>query len=51
VNNVAPDHIANLEKDCKGNYVKMSVAPDGASYTVSIPSNGFEQTFQTRKHD
>jgi hypothetical protein len=51
VNNTTEDHIANIEKDCKGNFVKMSVNPDGGSYTVSIPSNGFSQTFQTRKHE
>lgn len=48
-NNTADDHIANLEKDCAAHYIKMSVAPDGKSYTISIPSNGHKQTFQTKK--
>ncbi len=37
VNNAPDEFIANHEKDCKGNYIKLSVAPDGKSYTVSIP--------------
>lgn len=47
-NNVADEFIANKEKECKGNYVKLSVAPDGKSYTVAIPANNHEQTYQTR---
>jgi competence protein ComEC len=46
-NNVPDAQIANLERECRGNYIKLSVAPDGASYTVSIPANGHERTFQT----
>jgi beta-lactamase superfamily II metal-dependent hydrolase len=44
-------HIANLDKQCQGNYVKVSVNPDGANYSVGIPANQFEQMFQTRKHE
>ncbi|MCI0358115.1 MAG: MBL fold metallo-hydrolase [Planctomycetaceae bacterium] len=49
-NNVADDYIANKEPEsaCKGNYIKLSVAPDGKSYTVSIPTNGHERIFETR---
>ena len=49
-NNVADEYIANRENDaaCKGNYIKLSVAPDGKSYTVSIPANGHERAFQSR---
>lgn len=47
-NNTANDHIANLEKDCEANYIKMSVAPDGKSYTVTIPANGHKHTYQTK---
>jgi competence protein ComEC len=48
-NNVPDEYIANLEMACKGNYIKLSVAPDGKSYTVSIPANGHERKFETRE--
>jgi competence protein ComEC len=34
--------------DCKGVFVKASVAPDGKSYTVQIGADGKPRTFQTR---
>lgn len=49
-NNVAPEFIANTEKECKASYIKLSVAPDGKSYTISIPATKHEQTYETRKH-
>ena len=51
VNNVPDDHIANLltGEKCTGNYIKLSVAPDGASYTMTIPANGHQQTYETRE--
>jgi hypothetical protein len=49
VQNNAPDeYIANLEAMCQANYIKLAVAADGASYTVSIPANGHVRTFKTR---
>jgi len=47
-NNVADQYIANKEKDCQGNYVKLSVAPDAKTYTLSIPANNHSRTFQSR---
>jgi beta-lactamase superfamily II metal-dependent hydrolase len=47
-NNVADEYIANIERACKGNHIKLSVAPDGKSYTVSIPASGHQRTFETR---
>ena len=45
----APDeYIANKEEQCKGHYIKLSVAPDGKTYTVSIPANKHERTYNTR---
>jgi hypothetical protein len=46
-NNVPDEFIANLQQECKGNYIKLSVAPDGRSYTVSIPANGHERSYNT----
>jgi beta-lactamase superfamily II metal-dependent hydrolase len=46
--NVPSEFIANVGKEVKGNYLKLSVAPDGKSYTVSIPASGHTQTYQTR---
>jgi competence protein ComEC len=47
-NNTTDDLIANLERDCAGHYIKLSVRPDGKSYAVSIPARGHERVFQTR---
>jgi competence protein ComEC len=44
-NNVPDEYIANKEKDCQGNYVKLSVAPDAKSYTVVIPASGHTRTY------
>jgi competence protein ComEC len=46
--NTADELIANKERECNGNYIKLSVAPDGQSYTVGIPATGHERTFETR---
>ena len=47
-NNVADEYIANHEKECQGNLIKLSVAPDAKTYTVSIPASGHTRTFETR---
>ncbi len=45
----APDeYIANAGKDCKANFIKLSVDPTGASYTFSVPSTGHSRTYRTR---
>ena len=51
--NVADEFIANLAEakpadKCPANFIKMSVAPDGLSYTISIPANGHTRTYQTK---
>ncbi len=48
VNNTTDELIANLEEKCAANYIKLMVAPDGKSYTISIPATGHTRTFQTR---
>jgi competence protein ComEC len=47
-NNTANEFIANLDANCTGNYVKLSVDPSGKSYTVTIPANHYRRTYQTR---
>ena len=47
-NNTADEFIANLGEKCEAHYLKLSVAPDGKTYTVSIPATGHTRTFQTR---
>ena len=46
--NTADEYIANLPEQCSAHYIKMSVAPDGSRYTLSIPSSGHSRTFTTR---
>ena len=48
VNNVPDQFIANHGRECKGHYLKLSVAPDGKSYAVSIPAHGHTRTYETR---
>jgi hypothetical protein len=47
-NNAPAEHIANLEKDCQGHYIKVLVDPAAESYTVSIPATGHSRKFQVR---
>ncbi len=46
--NVDDEYIANAAEKCDGNYVRLRVAADGKSYTVSIPANGHERSFKTK---
>jgi competence protein ComEC len=48
INNVPDEYIANKEKECQGSFVKLSVAPDAKTYTVTIPVAGHSRTFATR---
>ena len=47
--NTRPERIANTEKGKAGNLVKLSVAADGSSYTVTIPATEHSETFETRE--
>jgi hypothetical protein len=46
----APEYIANVEPtaECRGTYIKASVASDGNSYTVQIGADGKPRTFEVR---
>lgn len=39
--------IANVEEKCQGHFIKLSVAPDGKNYTVTIPAHGHSRTYST----
>lgn len=47
-NSAPDDFIANVDADCKGQPIKLSVSPAGDTYTISIPSTGHAQTYATR---
>jgi beta-lactamase superfamily II metal-dependent hydrolase len=47
-NNTANEFIANLAEKCAGNYIQLVVAPDGRSYTISIPATGHTRKYETR---
>ena len=47
-NNVPDEYIANHERECAGNHIKLSVDPQGLTYTVSIPAGGHERTYRTK---
>lgn len=46
--NTGEEYIANLKENCQANYVKLTVTPDGKKYTVSIPANKHERSFNTK---
>ena len=46
--NTTPARIANMEEECSGEYVHMTVAPKGESYSVSVPSTGYREHYRTR---
>ena len=46
-NNTSDQFVANLEKNCSANYIKLAVEPDGSTYTVKIPATGHQRVFKT----
>lgn len=46
--NAAAGYIANESEACAGNFIKLSVAADSKSYTVSIPAKQIIRNYQTR---
>ena len=47
--NTKPSMIANMDEKCKGEFIKLSVAPDAKSYTVQIGEHGKPVRYATRK--
>ena len=50
-NNTADEYIANMGSDsgkCPANLIRMSVAPDGRSYTIEIAARNRKRTYATR---
>lgn len=45
--NAPSEFIANQEENCTGAYIKLSVAPDAKSYTVTVGSKGPPRRYQT----
>jgi len=41
-------YIANEEEACQGNFIKLSVDPNGKSYIVSIPAKQISRSYRTR---
>jgi competence protein ComEC len=45
--NTPDDFIANKDEKCAAHFIKLSVAPDGKSYTVTLPAHGHSRTYPT----
>ena len=46
--NAMSGYIANEEEQCQGNFIKLSVEPNGQSYSVSIPAKQISRRYRTR---
>lgn len=46
--NTDAEQIANDEKECQANFIKLSVDPGANNYTVQIPAKGHSRTFSTK---
>jgi beta-lactamase superfamily II metal-dependent hydrolase len=47
--NVDPEFIANLDQNCQAESIRLSLAPDGRSYTVTVGSKGKPKGYETRE--
>ncbi len=47
--NTDPEFIANADEKCAGEGIKLSVAPDSKSFTVTVGSKGKPRRYETRK--
>jgi beta-lactamase superfamily II metal-dependent hydrolase len=46
--NAAPEFVANDGEKCEGHGITLTVAPDGKSYAVEVPSKKTRKTYETR---
>ena len=46
--NTDPEFIANPDEKCQGEGIRLSVAPDAKSYTVTVGSKGKPKRYETR---
>ena len=46
--NAPAEYVANDEEFCRGEFIKLSVAPGGKSYTVSVPAKRISRRSQVR---
>ena len=46
--NAPAEQVANDDETCKGELVRLSVAPDGKSYVVNVPAKRTERRYATR---
>jgi competence protein ComEC len=46
--NTDPEFIANTDEQCQGESIKLSVAPDSKSYTVTVGRQGKPRAYATR---
>jgi len=46
--NTMSGYIANEEEQCQGNFIKLSVEPNGRAYSVSLPAKQISRRYQTR---
>lgn len=46
--NTSDGLIANHRADCDGHFIKLSVAPDGTTYSMAIPATDHVREFKTR---
>jgi competence protein ComEC len=47
--NTDPEYIANADEKCEAESIKLSVASDGKSYTITVGSKGKPKRYETRK--
>jgi beta-lactamase superfamily II metal-dependent hydrolase len=47
--NTDPEFIANPDEKCQGEPIRLSVAPDGKSYTLNVGSKGKLKRYETRQ--